>query len=209
MEPAGRPLSVIFRVGAAPGDLPLREAVSAVAAIHGDGVLPVLPIVRDDARDWEGAYICNPQTGLPQKIAISRHALYPELSCLHEIGHFLDHQALGGLAGQFASESADALTDWRQAIRASPSYQWLAWLRSVDDADQVYVEYALSWAELFARSYTQYIASHCKSVAIKQQFDKVRLSPSEQVYPGYWEDATFAAISEEIDSLFLLKGWIQ
>lgn len=208
MEPAGRPLSIVFRVGAAPGDLPLREAVSAVASIHGDGVLPVLPIVRDDATDRQGAYLYHRQTGAPQQITISRQALSPALSCLHEIGHFLDHQALGQ-AGQFASDSAEALADWRQAIRTSRSYRWLAWLRSVDDADQVYVEYALSWPELFARSYTQYIASRCKSEAIKQKFNALRLTPNEQIYPGYWEDSAFAAISEEMDRLFLWKGWIQ
>ncbi len=209
MEQAGRPLSIVFRIGSGPGNSPLHEAVAAVASIHGDGVLPSLPIVRDDATDREGAYICDLQTGLPKTITISRGALYPELSCLHEIGHFLEHQALGSLAGQFASEIDEAIADWRQAIRVSRSYRWLTWLRSVDDADQVYVEYVLSWSELFARSYTQYVASRCKSTPIKQQFEDLRFSPSEQIYPVYWEDAAFAVISEEMDRLFLLKGWIQ
>ena len=121
LKPAGMPLNA-FQIGSTSDDRPLIDAVNAAVSVHGDGVLPLLPLVRDEAMDREGAYLCDPKTGLPQRIAISRFAIYPEFSCLHEIGHFLDHQGLGG-GGQFSSPSASALTEWRQAIRGSYSYR--------------------------------------------------------------------------------------
>jgi hypothetical protein len=78
--------------------------LEAIDAVHGDGMLPLLPVIRTRGRVQVGAYEWISHTGEALRLSFSVTNDHPELSVVHEIGHFLDHQALGR-PGAFASEA--------------------------------------------------------------------------------------------------------
>jgi hypothetical protein len=153
---------------------PVRRALAAIDAVHGDGDLPLLPVARTRATTEAGTYEWSDRTGEPLRLRFSTLGEHPELTVVHEIGHFLDHQALGR-PGTFASES-DALTAVIRAIDRSAASEALRSLlnrRHVLVRERVrstrvlvkrsFVEYFLSPHEQFARAYAQFIAVMSRS----------------------------------------------
>src|SRR5262245_6534310 len=102
--PLGTAISRSVQVPAGRAFDPVRRALEAIDSVHGDGVLPLLPVIRTRGRVQVGAYEWNEYTGEVLRLSFSSAGTHPELSVIHEIGHFLDRQALGQ-AGTYASEA--------------------------------------------------------------------------------------------------------
>ena len=104
--PLGIPISRSVQIPAGRAFDPVRIALEAIDSVHGDGMLPSLPVIRTRGRIQVGAYEWNSRTGEALRLSFSVTSDHPELSVVHEIGHFLDHQAFGR-PGIFASDAAD------------------------------------------------------------------------------------------------------
>ena len=124
--PAGVPVSRALDLAQGIANDELRAAVQAINRVHGDGVLPSIPIMLssniDDPRaagadaifayDDDGSGVVVPFAILVKAAAPNR-----QFVLVHEIGHFLD---LSGLPGDgFSSIRSPDLRDWRRAVRRS------------------------------------------------------------------------------------------
>ena len=117
-----------------------RRVLAAIDRVHGDGQLPVISagltahLLSEHA---EANYYYESLFGETLGIRVSGAAEMPELSFLHEVGHFLDHQGLkfdlfldqSGITVTdlqvsmeqtiFASENNPVLKDWRDATMST------------------------------------------------------------------------------------------
>ncbi|MCC6339435.1 MAG: hypothetical protein IT197_05605 [Acidimicrobiia bacterium] len=123
------------------------------------------------------------------------------LTIAHEFGHYLDWEALGRRAGRYASVAGE-LGAWATAVDASPTVQafraWAATRPAGNQADR----YWLSPAELWARSYAQWVA-----VRINDPKMLATLVARVGIHNGgYWPATEFGPIGQAIDALLLRKG---
>ena len=95
MPPLGRPVSHAAEIPAGLRAPEMREVLRAVDAVHGDGVLPRVPVTWLDSLDAEGFYRFDDSTGKPIRILLNSSGKHHRLAVVHEIGHFLDHQGIG------------------------------------------------------------------------------------------------------------------
>ncbi len=193
--PVSKALDVVV-VGA------LREyvgtAIKAIDTVHGDGDLPQIPIKSLTSARALGIYHYK-HGGKAGHIAIRNdpHS-WPGLTTAHEVGHFIDHQALGA-PGSFASVSHEALADFRAVVEKSAAVQRMR-------------EIMPAWAdflkpyELWARSYAQFIATRSGNPSLLAQLNRIR---NGQQSWRQWSDEDFKPIANAIDTLFRTKGWLK
>ena len=143
------------------------------------------------------------------------------MSTAHEIGHFLDHAALG--EGEVYGSDREALAEWRQAVRSSQAMRRLREMSATDfievsfqeatyryQVDQDYVQYLMRERECFARSYAQYIATKSKNKSMLAELAEIRGEKGDMLhYPNQWDDEDFVPILNALDSLFKKRGWIR
>lgn len=215
----GIPISRSVQIPAGRAFDPVRHALEAIDAVHGDGVLPPLPVIRTRGRVQVGAYVWNSHTGEALRLSFSATNDHAELSVIHEIGHFLDHQALGR-PGIFASESG-ALGSLMQVISATDAATRLRSLRSrrrflfeergrrlAETINHSRVEYLLQPRELFARAYAQFIAEESRNPVLMRQLEAVRSTRQSRVYHDLWADDDFSSVGTELRSLIGRRRWM-
>lgn len=215
------------------------DVLRAVDSIHADGELPTIPVryaIPLAGEYAEASYVYDSAAASAVAIRVAYDAETPELSFLHELAHFLDHQGLGFhfysnlgstldamTQAAFASESNPVFSEWREVISLSEAVnllQEVARYRSATvsladgtdvavDIDREYVKYLLQPRELFARSYVQYIVTNSQNRILQGQLDSQRQEPLATLYPIYWEDDDFVSIAEAIDSLLQQRGWLK
>jgi hypothetical protein len=200
---------------------PVHAAVSAIDRVHR---IPDLerrvPVVSDSAMPAGGKYRWDKETGRPMDICLHPRSDHPELTTVLEIGHLLDHQAIG-TAGEFASVSHPRLAEWRRIIDSTRAVQKLEDLRAAGSIPfrlsdgivrQVHVERIagdlLELPELFSRSYAQFISEASGNARLASQIHGFRHheNPSS-VVPYYWDGDDFASISKALGSLIIELGW--
>jgi len=203
--PRGTPVSTALDMSDATRTM--KAALAALNNVHGDGSLPTIPVKMSRLTDLAGGYEYT-GAGVPVAIGISRHGDHPELTMLHEIGHFLDHQALD-IPGTFASVSSPLLLEWRSVIDASPAVLALQRLRSQPGVRVQYIDYLLDRRELLARSYTQWvvIASANRALAGQLEQELARIQAAPVPYTRWWESSDFLGVAQAFDRLFRDKGW--
>ena len=187
----------------------LRNAIAAIDRVHTDGQLPRLPVKAADLTDSYGQFR-NTIGGQAVEIVISLWNPHCELTTVHEIGHFLDFKGLDRTV-PWASMSSDALAPWRTAIKASQAAQTLRHLRQPEilgvevtlqdgsvvnyPVDKIYVEYLLEVEELWARSYSQFIATQSRDPALQHQLAREQNRPLNGIYyPKQWDDTDFRGL---------------
>jgi hypothetical protein len=191
----------------------IRTALAAVDRVHGDGELPPVPIVSVGGRVYLGGYQST-RGGLALHISLSIRGTHPELTLLHEIGHFLDQQALSGApAVAFASAWLPEMEEWRQAVTASAAGSALLRLRPTrrNGLTQRQIDYLTSWPEFWARTYAQYIAMRSGEPVLLQQLGRrLAAQKRERVVrlTEQWDRDDFAPIGLAIDSFLLRLQWV-
>ena len=70
------------------------------------------------------------------------------------------------------------------------------------------VAYLLRPTEMFARSYSQFIAERAGSSELLKELGGVRSRPIEVLYPEQWNETDFRPIAEEFVALFRKRGWM-
>jgi hypothetical protein len=179
-----------------------------------------VPVVSDAAMVEEGKYRWVKETGRPMDIRVNPRSDHPELTTVLEIGHLLDHQAVG-IAGEFASESHARLAEWRKAIDSTRSVQTLEDLRSAGSIPFRFPDGIIRQArvreraddllhpwELFSRSYAQFISEASGSARLVSQIHGFRNPENPgSVMPQFWDEDDFRDVSEAFKSLIIELEW--
>lgn len=140
-------------------------------------------------------------------VLVDWNAKAQEFGFLHEIGHFFDHQALGE-PGTYASPAHSLLDGWRAAVEASTTVIMLRQLygaaqesarvggplADVHVANAETRGYLLKPAELFARSYSHYVAIRTKRKKLLRHLDYWREGPELM----FWDDQEFTPIADQL-----------
>jgi hypothetical protein len=196
----------------------LREAMTAIDRVHGDGQLDTIPLRLATLRGDEGAY--RGTTTKAVEIMINRQAADPRFTLAHEVGHWLDHQQLKIAIGT-QTDPVLAAANGRvlAAIRQSQAYRdWQEMaagrkLLTVVEPDGTrrqmvapayYMQYIMEESELWARAYAQYIVERSQEPGLVQEFAgyRTRLSGFDQ-----WDSVDFVPVAEAIDRLMEAMGW--
>lgn len=186
------------------GDAALRRevnrAIDAIAKVHSVSRMPNV-VIRDQLME-DGYGEFNPNTNI---VNLDPRASYQQVATIHELAHMLEHHAL----------PPDSLDTWFEAVQDSPSYRSLFGLRvgdvvRVGDLD-IEVEggmlgYLANYREVWARSYTQYIATKTQSERLLEQIKEIQ---STEIPMQYWDKEEFEPIMNEIEKLFGGLGWLK
>jgi hypothetical protein len=210
---APSPVGVHFDLSNAPFREALQATLAAVDAIHGDGTLPTVPVAKIRGSATAGRF--RP----PAHVGIAMATREPRLTLLHELGHLLDWSGFA-----FRSELNDLeLAGWREAVEASAPILQLREMQTRKvmtvrlrqwgqpervRIDQSQVAYLLRPTEMFARSYSQFVAVRSASPELLTELGGVRSRPKEVLYPEQWKDPDFGRVDEEFVKLFRKRGWM-
>lgn len=187
---------------------PAERTLRAIGKVHGDGRLDHIPVVPE--RMTEQARFSWRTSGAAHNIEVDPTQRFQEFSIAHEIGHYLDHTAMG-TPGKFSSETAR---------RASPDYQaWKKWRSAIDGSDAFAMlkalptgqtrRYALDRRELWARSYAQWITTRSKDPHMRAALDELTGRVGADWYVAWqWTDDDFVPIGAAIDDLMRELGWM-
>jgi hypothetical protein len=192
----------------------LYLAVRSINQVHGDGVLPLVPILLRTGLMARGSFA--ERGGTPISIVIRAESRHRGFALVHEVGHLLDFAGIG-TAGRYASESNHpSLAVWKQAVFRSDAVQRLihlvgevASLLPVAESARVFdAREFLEPAELWARSYAQYVALQSGDSNLIAALTAARTpNPAMEYYPTQWSDEDFLPIGGAIEDLFRRIGW--
>ncbi|MGE0444833.1 MAG: hypothetical protein AB7P99_06350 [Vicinamibacterales bacterium] len=221
--PLGTPIgpAVDLRIDSAAHRAMLREVLDEIDGVHGDGPLAQIPLYLDrEAPATTNAYYVPQGIGYPPRLAMTAAGMRrtPRLTLVHEVGHWLDEQALGDPTRRPANVRMDilrdedaqffgtrngnpAFNDWIEAVHGSQAFRQIF---LIEDADPFFVRYLTSRHELWARSYAQYIATRSGNALLLADLNRVR---SSAIYPQQWTDADFEPIGRAMDRMFADLGW--
>ena len=138
----------------------MESAIKAIAAVHGDGKLPTIPVEQSARTRRLGAFFYKRLTFKPLKIEVSSRGPNPGLTSVHEIGHFLEKAAIPKTQGGARIYSlTPELKGWLDAIQASQAIADLKVLRGkptaqLTQADGTKVTYKVD------RRYVSYLLQH-------------------------------------------------
>lgn len=196
------PVSRVFALaGSRSAARPVMEAtLAAIDRVHDDGTLPEMKLTSKPVPGALGHFRAS-----TREIAVSPKGLWPRMTASHEAGHMLDWFALGA-PGKFASELHPDLAAWRTAVANSAAVKGLV-KGTVDGMPISGREYFLRKHEIWARSYSQYIAQKSGDVEQLAQLGRIRAVPGIGKLIQ-WDDDDFKPIAAAIDDLFKKKGWI-
>lgn len=209
----GRPVSASIEPGSGMKTM-AKEMAHVVDSVHGDGELHSLPVNRSKAVTRLGGYRFY-RGGRGISITVSSTGDHQELTLLHEIGHFLDHRGIGkpGVWSSMADEPL--MADWRAVVAKTDGIRRLKEAREtmqpVKDAlgrsitlSRRQLDYLLGYEEIWARAYSQYIATRSQNRVLLEQVERIRQTG---VYDQMWTDEDFAPVALAIDRLFEELGW--
>ena len=211
-------------------------ALFSIDKVHKDGLLEKIPITEGptkaggfDAVFYRAPIISAPDRAMPLGIVVDDRGVGTSLNVAHEIGHHIDHGALGKIVGpeagsigfggapKWGSARSDIseIAAWRAAVYNSNTFLNLQgaldngsyqskmlpdqWLA----APMEWLKYALTPEELWARSYAQYITERSGNLAMTQE---LHLDLNQNL-PSQWESNDFYAIARAIDSIMELLEW--
>ena len=190
------------------GEAPyLQSVLDAIDTVHTDGALLRIYVLRDNLSAGVGGFYDDMAD--PPRITVARQTLNADLSFLHEVGHYIDHQGIDR-TGEYASLHSPLLENWRNVVHQSQSIAEIEQMRfGASLAAQRAFDYLLSDHEIFARCYAQYIAfksQHPGLVACLRDDFLNHSSSMRRI--RQWQEADFTPIAEEIDNVFKRLGWI-
>lgn len=215
-QPKGTPVSKALTVGGGRAKAAIEEAIQEIDKVHGDGALPAIPIRQvGGGGNTLGKYRYR-RDNQPIAIHLASLGRHPAMTTAHEIGHFLDHKAIGGGNGfETLNRSSELLAEWRQAVERSKALEGLnkiRWASSIEvepgrrtGVDRGFVRYLLKPEEIFARSYAQYIATRSQNPRMLSE-----LREAQKTAPWYnvqWADDDFEPIAKAFDRLLEKLGW--
>lgn len=193
----------------------VAHATDVIDQVHTDGQLEPLAF-RTSPGGTLGTYSWAPGK---EAILIDPNGPWSALTVAHEVGHWLDHKAMGG-AGTFASGEppSDA---WRAVMGALERSQAVSGLRGLLGDPRVarisglarHVRYLLDPREQWARAYAQWIATrsadHRLGADLTRVLDEVAAAERRAGFRvgRQWDAADFGPVATAIDELMASLGW--
>ncbi len=227
LVPAGKPVGEALAV--APDFSPnmqrqIKGAKDAIDKVHGDGNLPKIPIEKINKGPNAGQMTVV--KGKPTKIDIHTHTETPRITAAHEIGHFLDWSGIEakhrGSLGQIDYRKDPRFNGFLEAVDKSDTIQSLKDVRlkesvtvvqgkltSTCKVDKRYVNYLLQDHEVFARAYSQWIATRSEDPEMMAELSHMIRFGEKRTYKDQWDHDDFKPIAAEIDKLFKGLGWLR
>ncbi len=188
----------------------LRRILGVIDSIHIANNLKQVPVVMD-SRVRGAVFEAYTATG-PYTIHLNPDGNHPELSLVHEIGHFLEWQAVPKAApGQRSLKDDSFFVQWLEVVRATENFGRLHDLReSQEEAGPIHqaANYLLDEQELWARSYSQYVAVKKQVPMLLQQIGaENKILTGTILLRPYWKNSDFLPVQAAIDSIFQALGW--
>lgn len=218
-------------IGPGPFTKQLVGVLKAIESVHKiPDALPTVPTVQAIPKQkCNGSYTFAPEPPhKPVAILINSETKYPALSFAHELGHMIDHHVMAG-PGTWGSHKDPAMQTLMAALHQTKAIQTLKVARDAGvlprtphpgDTEVKYKKlhsgiaaYMMEDHEIFARAYSQYIATKSGNKDILAQLGVKRhdgtKEPGKAYYPDHWDDDDFAPIMKAFDDLFRSKGWLK
>lgn len=194
--PAIKPVSAALDVKARSGAV-IKEAIRIIDSVHGDGVLPQIPVKGDPSPSAAGSFHAF-SNGKVEQIKVRVTGAWPRMTTAHEVGHFLDHSGMG-IPGKWESQTPGPLADIVAALQKTSTWQRI---RAEAGPNTAYYERA---RETWARAYAQFIAVQSGDAEMLRELDKIRTSiaPWRQ-----WPDVEFEPIRKMIVAFFQSLKWM-
>jgi len=188
----------------------VNTVLMEIDGLHSAVELPKSPVKNSTSYKFQGRYVYQASSRKPVEIAISKSSVTPELTAAHEIGHFIDHQALWDI-GAYASVNSPRLEKWRSAIEASAATGNLKTVltTNADFKIRKLATYYLSAKEQWARSYAQWVATRSNNTAMIEQVQKITQAKNPAYSASQWDAADFEPIAVAIDEIFQTLGWLR
>ena len=162
----------------------LNATLTVLDSIHDDGLLGMVPLLANRATKNVGEYVYDERTGKPLRMVVSEKSPWPELTLLHEIGHWFDQQVFGGRNG-FGTATGKWETMTRLVEKGETARELRRMIRSERsvsggrrDLLPVTIEQIKTMArpeEIFARGYTEWIcrqSRHPRLLELLEYADK-------------------------------------
>jgi hypothetical protein len=177
----------------------IKDAISAIDSVHDDGVLPRIQVASAIRTSGVLGNYCFAMNGTPTQINVKNEPKHwPRLTTAHEVGHFIDHQAMGK-PGTWASEISPDFDAFRKAAMDSDIVRQI---KADPRMPATRKAYLLSGKEIWARAYAQYIAEASNDPVLKAELLRAQALGAPQ-----WRTDDFKAIFGEIEKLLIAKGW--
>ena len=203
VEPSGEKISTFVKTDALPPKAKkmTERVLNIVDSIHGIDFAPQIPVVIQ--KRGLGLY----QKSKDGAIRISFNPSKPdaELSLLHELAHYIDNHAFGTFKP--ASASDDIFQEWRKIIEKIDSVKSLRNAVKNESDYASFSRYLLRPVEMWARSYSQFIAFQSQDESLIRQLDIDRKSLNFTSRFSQWTDDDFKPIYNAILSLFKEQQW--
>ncbi len=188
----------------------IKDAFKIIASVHGLGLppkaLPNIPVRSSvDLKKVSGAYLSY-AGNIPNEIVVSKSPSNksPELTFVHEFGHYLDYNATG--TPQHSGSKHSKMPEYHAVMKAMDDSQAIQTLNKPSPVVPAPLRtYLLKRYEMFARAYAQYIATRSQNPLLLQQLKRYQSSS----VPMQWSDEDFKPIGEAMDGLFKKLGWVK
>lgn len=184
------PLATLFPLAIPPQHphLPVwRDAFAALETVPFMALPPCLPLGARTEPMRHATGLFDP-VHQELGVRVADDASFPGMTLLHEIGHAVDYLLLGGGAG-YASEvrAGGAWQAWYDACLTSTAITQVRTrlITPAFAAEAGFAAYLLEPAELFARSFAQYVAGRSTSVPLLNELTAMAQSdPPQQWHPN-------------------------
>jgi hypothetical protein len=123
---------------------------------------------------------------------------FPRSSIAHEIGHYFEHQVLGGIGSVVTRPD---LAEWRDAVQRTPTFGALYMNWRITGGR--YQAYLMQPYEVFARSYAQWVAQRSGDADMIMEVRRIRDGTRP---PIQWDYDEFEPIANAFDSLIERLG---
>lgn len=184
---------------------------SAIASVHR---IPLsLPTVTVRSANLgvgaNGRYV--PATSI---LELSAKGRSPRLTFAHEIGHYLDHHALGdGKRLETRVLNNPLMSKWLDAVRETPSFRALEDIRFNPDTDPRLSgwlgKYLLTPTEMWGRSYAQYIAVRSADEVMLRELLEYRSDPDPVTALRQWGDDEFEPVATAVEAILKEIGLLK
>ncbi len=202
------PVSAALAIAASNPDAPaLRATLSVIDCVHDDGRLTPINVIATSGVREVGGFDWSRRTGRALRIKISARGPHPELTLLHEVGHWFDRELLKALPerrqlGVALGESVLANV-LRQMARTGRTHD--GGLRDLLQSDRLLLKEMAEPDELLARLYSQWITLQSGHPRLLAQVER-----ENRLHWGvkFFSQAEYRAIVPHFETLLKRAGLI-